>query len=112
MAKWPLGFAGSISPDKNVQTKVKNHDINLLARRSDLKTHRLHETAPERRVGPTPPGVLLLTVHVMTTTTTTTPPDDHIYNCLNFFVSQPIVFKLGHNIGMTWAGGMGGLKFS
>ena len=29
-----------------------------------------------------------------------------------FFVSQPIFFKLGHIIDMTWAGVVGGLKFS
>ena len=37
------------------------------------------------------------------------PPDHHIYNCLNFFVSQPIFFKLGHIIDMTWAGVIGWL---
>ena len=42
-------------------------------RRPDLKTHRLHKTAREQ-VGPTPPGVLQMTGHLMTTNTNTTPP--------------------------------------
>ena len=61
--------------------------------------------------GRPPPGVLLMNGHLMTTTTTTTTPHDHIYKLMFSEVSQPIFFKLGHIVDMTWAGVIGGLKF-
>ena len=83
--------------------------INALARASDLKTNRLHR---EYEIGIGTPAARCTINEWSFDDHHHHPPHDHIYKLMFSEVSQPIFFKLGHIIDMTWAGVIGGLKFS